>query len=410
MGGESSSSSSSLRWSPVEDETDLFRSQGAKLFLIDGEESVLLQMGDFALFLVKHARSPLAAVVAMVNDVQWPVGKDSPVIRVGDRSFTYALPGLMYGLVLAEHTDAADVQKLEVLLREYATFEVHSDVTTAAIRSSGLEGGRHEETEERKAAEYWTRVAEEVESKSTRMARQLQSRWWAGTSNTILRGRQMAELSLQRGGKQAVHEEAGSKRGAGGVSPRMMKRIQQARRLSAIAKLFSKTLVKGAINAVSHVEGAGVASVDAVAKVVEAVETAGKSVETERYGDDTARQAAEEGRRGWTLNKLGLSLLYRATAASTAMHSGGGSGCSSSSSSGSGGLRHLSSSSSTSSKVYAHGMPPLIAPPSPPRPLPVPPPFATSVMPPPRAVFTPPRPPPPPFNPSRSAHEKPSKP
>ncbi len=164
-------------------------------------------------------------------------------------------------------------------------------------------------------------------------------------------------------------------------NPRILKRIQRAQRMSAVAKLMSKTLLKGAISVSTHVatgladlnnvhddapaslSGAqlghqtssaaaglvesaafpgaakpsvAVASVDAFAKVVEAVETAGKSLYAatkavgtnlvqQRFGTDAGRQMVQDSfgvvgnaiDTAWTLNKLGLRMLLQATAAST---------------------------------------------------------------------------------------------
>ncbi len=49
------------------------RVSGAQLFLVDVEESVLMQCGEFSLRLLKQTHSPLAAVVASVGEVQWPI-------------------------------------------------------------------------------------------------------------------------------------------------------------------------------------------------------------------------------------------------------------------------------------------------------------------------------------------------
>jgi hypothetical protein len=144
----------------------------------------------------------------------------------------------------------------------------------------------------------------------------------------------------------------------------MLKRMQQARRMSAVAKMMSRTLLKGAISATGHVAGSlgldvnatttissssipesgganevAVASVDAFAKVVEAVETAGKSVYgvTSVVGTDLVQQkfGLDAGKvvqdslgavgnvinTAWTLNKMGLKMLLQVAAASTALSS-----------------------------------------------------------------------------------------
>jgi hypothetical protein len=130
----------------------------------------------------------------------------------------------------------------------------------------------------------------------------------------------------------------------------MLKRMQQARRMSAIVKIMSMSVLKGAINASQHVASCSVgldvnatdisnmsdhsssgdvavASVDA--KLVEAVETAGNSV----YGMTSAATAVGGGSGNdaavvgnvintstWTLNQMGLIMLLQVIAASTALN------------------------------------------------------------------------------------------
>ncbi len=193
-------------------------------------------------------------------------------------------------------------------------------------------------------------------------------------------GGDWVSLSIQQAGGAAAFVMKSKVVGDQMQNPRILKRIQQARRMSAVAKLMSKTLLKGAIRVSAHVAtglgldhhqanantstirtstsagsaaaaaaagGGGtrkhpsvaVASVDAFAKVVEAVETAGKSVyaATKAVGTDLVQQtfgtdAGELVQDGfgvvgsaidtaWTLNKLGLKMLFQVTAASTMLSS-----------------------------------------------------------------------------------------
>jgi hypothetical protein len=153
-----------------------------------------------------------------------------------------------------------------------------------------------------------------------------------------------------------------------------MKRMQQARRMSAVAKMMSKTLLNGAISATGHVAGSlhglqadvaavhatrlappsplhkteaaaavanetvTVATVDAFAQVAEAVETAGKSVYgassavgtdlvQQRFGLDAGKVVRDSMdvvgnviNTAWTLNKMGLRMLLQVAAASTALN------------------------------------------------------------------------------------------
>jgi spartin len=113
-------------------ETEVMKISGAQLFLIDREESVLMQKGDFSLRLVKQEHSPLAAIVAAVGEVQWPIGKDAPALKVWNRHYTFALPGLMvYGLLFPAETPVEVLQQLEAVMNHYCTFEVHQEIAAA---------------------------------------------------------------------------------------------------------------------------------------------------------------------------------------------------------------------------------------------------------------------------------------
>jgi hypothetical protein len=225
---------------------------------------------------------------------------------------------------------------------------------------------------------YWTAVAPDVQTTRATIARQICSTS-SIVADSILMGGDWVSLSIQQAGGAAAYVMKSKVVGDQMQNPRILKRIQQARRMSAVAKLMSKTLLKGAIRVSAHVAtglgldhhqantntstirtstsagsaaaaaggGGGsrkhpsvaVASVDAFAKVVEAVETAGKSVyaATKAVGTDLVQQrfgtdAGELVQDGfgvvgnaidtaWTLNKLGLKMLFQVTAASTMLSS-----------------------------------------------------------------------------------------
>ena len=134
MGGESySSSSSSLDSvdSAMGSQRELINMRGAQLYLIDGEESVLMTSGEFSLKFLKQTHSPLAVVVANVVEVQWPIGKDAPILKVWNRRYTFALPGLVYGMILPDSTPTDVLQHFEAILSEYSTFETHHEIANA---------------------------------------------------------------------------------------------------------------------------------------------------------------------------------------------------------------------------------------------------------------------------------------
>lgn len=315
-------------------ETEMVKISGAQLFLIDREESVLMQKGDFSLRLVKQEHSPLAAIVAAVGEVQWPIGKDAPALKVWNRHYTFALPGLMvYGLLFPAETPVEVLQQLEAVMNHYCTFAVHQEIAAAAQHQISGSDGRSN------IADYWTAMAPDVESTSSKIAQQICSK-------------SSIAVAADHGSITTTHSIRASAEVGRGVRPRMLKRMQQARRMSAIAKIMSMSVLKGAINASQHVascsfgldvnatdisnmsdhsssDDVAVASVDAFAKLVEAVETAGNSV----YGMTSAATAVGGGSGNdaavvgnvintstWTLTQMGLIMLLQVIAASTALN------------------------------------------------------------------------------------------
>ncbi|BFI25559.1 spartin [Marchantia polymorpha subsp. ruderalis] len=368
MGGESSNSSiESVVDMPTGTETELLRISGAQLFLLDGEESVRMGVGNFALMMTVQAQTPLAAMVAQVADVQWPVGKDGPVLKLANYRYTFSIPGLLYGVILPKDVSKELIQKFESLMQQYCTFEVRPDILKAAeIRNLRL---RHPPAPNDVAAidgeQFWSNIAEDVEQYSKRLAQHIKNGSTIAVSGIALGG-EWATWGIEQGGLRAKSKftktsAAGAKGDGGDMSPRMRSRVAQARRMSAVAKLLSRTVLKGAISATGHVANTlgtaigssapfravlnsdggrevAVASVDAFAKVAEAVETAGKSLASatlsvgtdlvhHRYGEQ-AGQVVQEGmvvvgdmiNSMWTLNKIGLRMLWGATASSLVLN------------------------------------------------------------------------------------------
>lgn len=103
----------------------------------------------------------------------------------------------------------------------------------------------------------------------------------------------------------------------------MHNKAQKAIRMSAIAKLVSKALVRGAVNFNYHVNIVGtkdtdtwaLASIRAFSDVIDAVETAGRSITNGHHSPMLL-----SGVKYWNFNKSGLVLLLRAVATSAVIH------------------------------------------------------------------------------------------
>ncbi|KAJ7548254.1 hypothetical protein O6H91_07G004700 [Diphasiastrum complanatum] len=337
-------------------ETELIRIEAAQLYLIDEEDSVLLlQSGVFALILTKQGHSSLAVIDALIGDVHWPVAKDSPVCKIREEGYTFSIPGVLYALIFTEKTSLEDKKELESLLLEYSLFEVRPDLAIAGFDDACM---RHSPESHVNAGDDGT-AYDGVELSSSKVGHSV-SRGSAVVADSITRRSQLASSSIQKGTSDSKSRTFGAE-GTGKVeiSRRMKALVQRARRMSAVTKLIAKSLMRGAISASNHVqstlssrvsssapgkairergmEGVALASVDACAKVVDAVESAGASsisaasstsgsdLVQHRYGDGAgAGEVAPEGFRAmgnavnslWTLNKLGLEMLVKAIATS----------------------------------------------------------------------------------------------
>ena len=106
-------------------ESEMIRINGTELYLMGGERIAIIRTGEFAVRVVKQSQSPLSAAFCSVGDHQWPLGKDCPVLRVGLRRFSFALPGFFYGLALPENCSEDELKRLEETLMRFSCYGSH---------------------------------------------------------------------------------------------------------------------------------------------------------------------------------------------------------------------------------------------------------------------------------------------
>ncbi|KAI6699668.1 hypothetical protein NL676_013992 [Syzygium grande] len=85
--------------------TAIFNFECASLVVMKishGDEQSLTvpRVGDFVVNLYVQAVTHTMMTTCGVSDLQWPLPRDSMVIRVGERSFAFVMLGLLYGLQL----------------------------------------------------------------------------------------------------------------------------------------------------------------------------------------------------------------------------------------------------------------------------------------------------------------------
>ncbi|KAF7839739.1 hypothetical protein G2W53_008221 [Senna tora] len=95
-----SSSLGSTKWFPNGSiKTELFRYPTATALLLDYElvQSVKpLSIGVFVMNLFMQMASPITAASCTINEFQWPLTKDTLVIRIGKHTFVFCIPGVVF--------------------------------------------------------------------------------------------------------------------------------------------------------------------------------------------------------------------------------------------------------------------------------------------------------------------------
>ncbi|KAF1892407.1 hypothetical protein Lal_00010872 [Lupinus albus] len=110
--------------------TELFSFFVSSLLLIsyDAEENVkLLSMGHFSINLILKAHCPIFATVCFVEDFQWPLAKDTIVLRMGKNTFAINLPGLLYGLQFPNFCSEEHINTLKEVFRKFCSYSDIND-------------------------------------------------------------------------------------------------------------------------------------------------------------------------------------------------------------------------------------------------------------------------------------------
>lgn len=122
-----STSSSSTQRSSHESLTEVFKCKSCVLILMDYDEertARFIRLVEFVINLVMASMDrALVTCVCMVNQLQWPIAKDSPIIRVGQRSFVLGFPGLLYGLQLVSCCEPHVIDSLETVFIKFGHYK-----------------------------------------------------------------------------------------------------------------------------------------------------------------------------------------------------------------------------------------------------------------------------------------------
>ncbi|XP_054787331.1 senescence/dehydration-associated protein At4g35985, chloroplastic-like [Prosopis cineraria] len=295
----------------------LFQIPGCRVHLMDDGEALELAQGHFEIVRIVDDNESLATVVRVGGgDLQWPLTKDEPVVKLTALNYLFSLAvkdgePLSYGVTFSEQS-LGSLGFLDSFLKDHACF--------TGLKSSS-----------RKNDLDWKEFAPKVDDYNHFLAKAI-----AGGTGQIVRGIFMCSNAytnqIQKGGETIVRsaEEKNGvmRRESGGYSSsgstnrnQMNKNLKRARNVSKMTEKLSKSLLNGVGIVSGSVMGPVVrsksgqaflrmlpgevllASLDAVNKVLDAAEAAEKQTfvatsqavtrsVTNRFGED-AGEATE---------------------------------------------------------------------------------------------------------------------
>jgi len=100
---------------------------GCRVHLMEEGEAVEIANGEFSLERISDENVSLAAIIKVGEDLQWPLTKDEPVVKVDPLHYLFSFPmkdgdPLSYGVTFSEQSEASSLGFLDSLLNEHSTF------------------------------------------------------------------------------------------------------------------------------------------------------------------------------------------------------------------------------------------------------------------------------------------------
>ncbi|KAE9610277.1 hypothetical protein Lal_00006141 [Lupinus albus] len=105
--------------------SELFCFRTCTLFLMDYDQNQtirLLGIGHFMVYLMMHIFYPIMITVCSVDGFHWPLTKDTVIFRMANRTFAFALPGLLYGLQFPPYCEDSLMDALEGLFTNFGHY------------------------------------------------------------------------------------------------------------------------------------------------------------------------------------------------------------------------------------------------------------------------------------------------
>lgn len=204
-------------------------------------EALELGKGEFTLVRVLEEDVPLATIIKVGEDVQWPLTKDEPVVKLDSFHYLFSLPmkdgnPLSYGVTFSGQYDSRFMSSLDSFLKEHSCF---SGATSS--------GDKHVD---------WKEYAPRIESYNNVLAKAI-----AGGTGQIVKGifkcSNAYTSQVQKGGETILmqaptasnndYQRSRTTRKSSGAVNKSLKRV---RKLSKMTEKMSKAML-GMVGAAS---------------------------------------------------------------------------------------------------------------------------------------------------------------
>ncbi|KAK2999156.1 hypothetical protein RJ639_024049 [Escallonia herrerae] len=263
----------------------LLRIPGCKVHLMDEGEALELANGDFTVICLSDEDVFLATTIKVGDDLQWPLTKDEPVVKLDPLHYLFSLPmkdgdPLSYGVTFSQQKGGS-LGLLDAFLSEHSCFST----APSSVQNKDVK---------------WKEFAPKIEDYNNVLAKAI-----AGGTGQIVKGifkcSNAYTNQVQKGGEAvltcAVEEKSGaSASNSNGTrkKSKINKSLKRVRKLSKMTEKMSKVMLNGVGIAIGSVMKPMVrsqtgkaflamvpgevllASLDAVNKVLDAAEVAEK--------------------------------------------------------------------------------------------------------------------------------------
>ncbi|XP_028078185.1 senescence/dehydration-associated protein At4g35985, chloroplastic-like isoform X3 [Camellia sinensis] len=212
---------------------------GCKVHLMEEGEAVELDTGDFTLFRVSDDSAVLATTVK-VGDLQWPLTKDEPVVKLDALHYLFSLPvkdgePFSYGVTFL---GGGNLGLLDSFLNEHSCFSCSSSSASSSNRNKDVN---------------WKEYAPAIQNYNNFLAKAI-----AGGTGQIVKGifkcsnaytnqvQKGGEMILTQAAEQKTLARERSNRNAGTTKKSgLNKSLKRVRKISKMTEKMSKKMLDG---------------------------------------------------------------------------------------------------------------------------------------------------------------------